>query len=89
VSGAPVPDATVSSTMVGNAPSLDEPHGVCIDDAGNMAVINEAGGSGAFGIAIFQAAQLKTGTPAPTTLITGKDSTLHEPEGCAFGPAVK
>jgi hypothetical protein len=89
MTGAPVPDATISSTNVSSAPSLDEPHGVCIDDAGNIAVINEAGTSGAFGIAIFQLAQLQTGAPTPMTLITGKSSTLNEPEGCAFGPVVK
>jgi sugar lactone lactonase YvrE len=87
--GAPVPDATISSTKVAGSASVDEPHGVCIDDAGNMAIISEAGGSGAFGIAIFKIAGLATGAPAPMTLITGKGSTLNEPEGCAFGPVVK
>jgi len=89
VTGAPLPDATVSAANVGTAPSIDEPHGLCIDEAGNLAVINEAGTSGAFGIAIFRTAQLQTGSPAPTTLITGKGSSLSEPEGCAFGPVVK
>jgi secreted PhoX family phosphatase len=90
MTGAPVPDATISSASVSNAPSLDEPHGLCIDDVGNLAVINEAGASGSFGIAVFQAAaQISTGTPAPMTLITGKATTLNEPEGCVFGPVVR
>jgi hypothetical protein len=90
MNGAPLPDATISSAKVNNAPSLDEPHGLCMDDVGNMAVINEAGGSGSFGIAVFPAvAKTSTGTPAPMTLISGKGSTLNEPEGCVFGPVVK
>jgi secreted PhoX family phosphatase len=89
VTGAPVPDVTIGSVSMSSAPSLDEPHGVCIDDSGTMAVINAASGSAAFGIAIFQTTQLKTGTPAPTTLITGTSSTLQKPEGCAFGPLVR
>jgi len=89
VTGAPAPSTTLSSTKVDNNPSLDQPHGICFDDVGNLAVINEAGTSGAFGIAVFGAEQLMTGSPAPRVLITGKDTTLNEPEGCTFGPVVK
>jgi hypothetical protein len=91
VTGAPTPNVTLSSTKMDNSPSLDEPHGICFDDVGNLAVINEAGGSGMFGIAVYQSNQLTTGTTAPRTLIAGEAATtmLNEPEGCAFGPVVK
>jgi hypothetical protein len=88
VTGAPTPAATLSSVTVGTAPSLDEPHGVCIDDVGNLAAINEAGGATSFSIAVFSPSQLATGSPTPFSFIIGDATTLNAPEGCAFGPVV-
>jgi hypothetical protein len=85
VNGSPVPDATISASGA----SLDEPHGICIDDVGNLAAVNEAGTSGSFSISVFKSAGLSGGAVAPTSFITGQATTLHEPEGCAFGPIVR
>jgi len=76
----------VASTQVDSAATLDQPHGICIDDVGNVAVVSS---NGAFGIAIFNPNQLRQGTPAPATFIVGAATTLHAPQGCAFGPTVK
>jgi hypothetical protein len=89
VTGAPTPAATLSSATVNSIPSLDEPHGICIDDVGNLAVINEAAGAKAFSIAVYSPSQLVTGAPAPSTFIVGDAATLNAPEGCAFGPVVQ
>lgn len=89
VTGAPTPAVTLSSATVNSVPSLDEPHGICIDDVGNLAVINEAGGAKAFSIAVFSPSQLATGSPTPSTFIVGDMTTLNAPEGCAFGPVVQ
>lgn len=89
VTGAPTPAATLSSTTVSTNPSLAEPHGVCIDDVGNLAVINEAGGAKSFSIAVFAPSQLVTGSPTPSAFIVGDATTLNAPEGCAFGPVVQ
>jgi hypothetical protein len=89
VTGAPTPAATLSSTTVSTAASLNEPHGICIDDAGNLAAINEAGGVKSFSIAVFAPSQLATGSPAPSAFISGDATTLNAPEGCTFGPVVK
>ena len=88
VTGAPTPAATLSSATVGTEHSLDEPHGVCIDDVGNLAAINEAGGDNSFSIAVFSPSQLATGSPTPFAFIVGAGTTLNAPEGCAFGPVV-
>jgi secreted PhoX family phosphatase len=88
MTGAPVPAVTLSSTKVNNTPSLNQPHGLCMDDVGNVVAINEAGGSDAAGIAFYGVGQLATGSPAPGTFIAGKGTMLNEPEGCAFGPVV-
>ncbi|HWM70803.1 MAG TPA: hypothetical protein VNO35_29805 [Steroidobacteraceae bacterium] len=86
VTGAPTPAATLSSTMANADATLNQPHGVCIDDVGNLAAVNTAG---SFGIAVFRASQLTTGSAAPATFIVGEATTLNAPEGCAFGPVVK
>lgn len=88
VTGAPTPAATLSSATVSSAPSLDEPHGLCIDDVGNLAAINEAGGATSFSISVFSPSQLATGSPTPFAFIIGAATTLNAPEGCAFGPVV-
>jgi sugar lactone lactonase YvrE len=88
MSGAPVPAVTLSSTKVNNTASLDQPHGLCIDDVGNVAAINEAGGNDTAGIALFAVGQLATGSPTPVTFIAGKTTMLNAPEGCVFGPLV-
>jgi sugar lactone lactonase YvrE len=88
MSGAPVPAVTLSSTKVNNIPSLNQPHGICIDDVGNVAAINEAGGGDGAGIALYALGQLVTGSPSPATFIAGKATTLDAPEGCVFGPLV-
>jgi sugar lactone lactonase YvrE len=86
VTGAPTPAATLSSTMVNADASLNQPHGICIDDVGNLAAVNAAG---SFGISVFDASQLTTGSAAPTTFIVGDATTLNAPQGCTFGPVVK
>jgi hypothetical protein len=89
VTGAPAAAATLSSTTVSAAASLDEPHGICVDDVGNLAAINEAGGAKTFSIAVFAPRQLATGSPVPSAFIVGEATTLNAPEGCTFGPVVK
>jgi sugar lactone lactonase YvrE len=84
--GTSVPSVTLSSTMVNTVASLNQPHGICIDDVGNVAIVNA---KGSFGIAVFGASQLTTGSPTPATFIVGDATALHEPQGCAFGPVVK
>jgi len=84
--GSPTPAATLSSATVGSAPSLNQPHGLCIDSAGNVAAISAAG---AFGISIYASNQLATGAPAPSTFLVGSATTLNSPAGCAFGPTVE
>jgi hypothetical protein len=81
-----VPSVTLSSAMVNTAASLDQPHGICIDDVGNVAVVNA---NGSFGIAVFGPSQLTTGSPTPSTFVVGTATTLNAPQGCAFGPPVK
>lgn len=70
-----MPSAPVASTQI------DQPHGICIDDVGNIAVVSS---HGAFGIAVFGAGQ-----KSPATVIVGKGTTLDTPQGCTFGPPVK
>ena len=82
---ASTPSVTLSSTMVNTVATLNQPHGICIDDVGNVAVVNA---SGSFGIAVFGTSQLTTGAPTPSTFIVGDATTLNEPQGCTFGPAV-
>jgi sugar lactone lactonase YvrE len=79
------PGTPIGSTQVNSAATIDQPHGICIDDVGNIAVVSS---NGAFGIAIFGANQLTQGTPSPATFIVGKATTLQAPQGCAFGPTV-
>jgi len=81
-----VPAAPIGATQVNSVATLDQPHGMCIDDVGNIAVVSS---NGAFGLAIFNPNQLRQGTPAPATFIVGAATTLHAPQGCAFGPTVK
>ena len=80
------PTVTLSSTMVNSVATLNQPQGICIDDVGNLAVVNA---NGSFGIAVFATSQLATGTPTPSTFIVGAATTLNEPQGCTFGPAIK
>lgn len=84
--GSPTPTVTISSATVGSDPSLNQPHGICIDDVGDVAVINAAG---AFGIAIYGPKQLSGGATVPDTFIAGTATTLNAPQGCTFGPVVK
>jgi hypothetical protein len=77
--------APIGSTQVSSVATIDQPHGICIDDVGNIAVVSS---NGAFGIAIFGANQLRRGTPSPATFIVGKATTLNAPQGCTFGPTV-
>jgi hypothetical protein len=77
--------ATLSATQVNSVATLDQPHGICIDDVGNVAVVNSNGSSG---IAVFAISQHSTGSPAPSTFIVGDATTLNAPQGCAFGPTV-
>jgi sugar lactone lactonase YvrE len=85
VTGAPTPMATLSATQVNSVATLDQPHGICIDDVGNVAVVNSNGSSG---IAVFAPSQHSTGSPTPSTFIVGDATTLNAPQGCAFGPTV-
>jgi sugar lactone lactonase YvrE len=80
------PGAPIGSTQVNSVATIDQPHGICIDDVGNIAVVSS---NGAFGIAVFGASQLTQGTPSPATFIVGDATTLHAPQGCTFGPTVK
>ena len=86
VTGAPTPAVTLSSTKLGSDATLDQPHGLCFDDVGNLAVVNS---NGAFGVAVYGPSQATTGSPAPGTFIVGDATTLNAPQGCAFGPVVK
>jgi secreted PhoX family phosphatase len=88
VTAAPAAAATVSSTTVNADATLNQPHGICFDDVGNLAAIDEAGGTKSFAIAVFGPGQLATGSPAPLAFIVGDATTLNAPEGCAFGPTV-
>jgi hypothetical protein len=81
-----VPSTPVGSTQINSAATIDQPHGICIDDVGNIAVVSS---NGAFGIAIFGANQLGQGTPSPATFIVGTATTLDTPQGCTFGPTVE
>ncbi len=89
VTGAPAAAATVGSAMVNSDATLNQPHGICFDDVGNLAAVDEAGGTKGFGIAVFGPGQLATGSPTPDAFIVGDATTLNAPEGCAFGPTVK
>jgi sugar lactone lactonase YvrE len=80
------PGTPIGSTQVSSAATIDQPHGICIDDVGNIAVVSS---NGAFGIAMFSPNQFKQTTPSPATFIVGSATTLHEPQGCTFGPTVK
>jgi len=80
-----VPLPPIGSTQINSVATIDQPHGICIDDVGNIAVVSS---NGAFGIAIFGANQLTQGTPSPATFIVGTATTLHAPQGCTFGPTV-
>jgi sugar lactone lactonase YvrE len=80
------PSVTLSSTMVNSVATLNQPQGICIDDVGNIAVINA---TGSFGIAVFGTSQLTSGSPTPATFIVGAATTLNDPQGCTFGPTVK
>jgi sugar lactone lactonase YvrE len=86
MTGAPAATVTLSSATVNSAATLNAPHGICMDDVGNLAVVSSAG---AFGIAVFGTSQLTTGAPTPATFIVGEATTLNAPQGCAFGPTVK
>jgi len=83
--GAPVPVTIVSPATVDGNPSLNSPHGLCIDDVGNLAAVNSAG---AFGVASFGQRQLTTGAPTPDTFLVGAVTTLNAPAGCNFGGSV-
>jgi len=82
VTGTPTPAVTLSAATVGSDATLKNPHGICIDDVGNMAVVSS-------GIAVYEPSQLATGSPTPATFIVGAATTLNAPQGCAFGPVVK
>ena len=84
LAGSVVPSAPIGSTQINSVATIDQPHGICIDDVGNVAVVSS---NGAFGIAVFGADQVKQGAPA--TFIVGKATTLDTPQGCTFGPTVK
>jgi secreted PhoX family phosphatase len=83
--GAPVPDVTLSPTMVNGNSTLNAPNGICFDNVGDLAATNSAG---AFGIAFFTQTQLTTGATAPNTFIVGAATTLNAPAGCNFGTLV-
>ncbi len=83
--GAPKPFAIISPTTISGAATLDAPHGVCFDDAHNLAVMNSAGDSS---VAMFGESQLKTGAVAPATFLVGAATTLSSPIGCTFAAAV-
>ena len=88
VTGAPAAAATVSSATVNALATLNQPHGICFDDVGNLAALDEAGGTKSFAIAVFGPGQLATGSPTPFAFLVGDATTLNAPEGCAFGPVV-
>ena len=68
VTGAPAAAVTLSGA------SIDHPHGVCIDDVGNLAVVVSTG------INVFAPSQT-----SPSAVIKSDDTG----QGCTFGPAVK
>lgn len=76
-----MPSTPIGSTQINSAATIDQPHGICIDDVGNIAVVSS---NGAFGVAVFGARQL-----TPATFLVGKATTLDTPQGCTFGPTVK
>lgn len=84
-SGSPRPAVLLSSRTVGGDQSLDAPNGLCFDDVGNLAAVDSAG---AFAIAFYGKKQLSTGNPVPDTFIVGSATTLDQPAGCQFGPAI-
>jgi hypothetical protein len=85
VIGAPAATVTLSSATVSSDATLNQPHGMCFDDVGNLAVVNAAG---SFGISVFGSSQLATGAPTPNAFIVGAATTLNAPEGCTFGTVV-
>ena len=88
VTGAPAAAATVSSATVNADATLNQPHGICFDDVGNLAAIDEAGGTTSFAISVYGPGQLATGSPTPSAFLVGAATTLNAPEGCVFGPVV-
>jgi hypothetical protein len=89
VTGSPNPTVIISPATLSGNPALDQPHGICFDDVGNLAAVSEAGGARAYAVSFYGASQLATGTPTPSAFIEGDATTLNAPEGCAFGPVVK
>jgi sugar lactone lactonase YvrE len=80
-SGSPSPTVTLSSTASG---SLDSPQGIAFDAAGDLWVANHANNS----LVELAPSQLtSTGTPTPTSTVTGALTGLTGPEGVALPPA--
>ncbi len=81
-SGAPVPHITLSSN--GTSTNLDAPDGLTFDPFGNLWVANFTGQS----ITEFPPSQLAaTGTPTPTSTLTGSNTTLSGPDNVLFVPS--
>lgn len=91
-SGTPTPSLTLTSTTVGGNPTIATPNGICLDNAGDLAVVSNGG---VFGLG-FYGAPLPNGSTAPTNFLapgvssSGSGSTgLEDPAGCVFGPDVE
>jgi hypothetical protein len=85
-SGDPTPAIIISPATVGGNATLNAPNGICFDNLGDLAALDSAG---SFGLALFGAGQLGSGTQDPMTFIVGNTTTLNAPAGCNFGPVVQ
>lgn len=91
-SSAPTPSLTLTSANVGGNPSIATPNGVCLDNAGDLAVVSNGG---VFGLA-FYGSPVPNGAATPANFLapgvssTGAGTTgLETPAGCAFGPDIE
>lgn len=85
-SGSPAASLTLTSTTVSGNATIDAPNGICLDNAGELAVVSDGGD---FGLA-FYLSPLPSGDATPANFFApGSGTGLQLPAGCVFGPDIE